>query len=571
MSNTPNAAVPIKSVAAELAAFVLRSSPATTPEAPTPPLAPPVIGTPGNDLLRGGAIGDNLSGLAGNDTLVGNGGNDTLDGGAGNDVLNGGDGMDLAYYGNLRTAISINLTTGLAVSSASGRDQLNSIERLITGAGNDSILGNAANNRILSGAGNDTLFGLSGDDTLQGEGGRNYISGGLGNDHLSGGGTLLGGAGNDYIKGFDEADVLRGDDGNDTIYGGAGNDTIDGGAGNDKIWGNDGEDLLLGGTGNDTLFGNNHNDTLNGGLGDDMLEGNYGLVNTAQFSTGSAISVHYTDNHRGIATGEGTDHLSFVHSIITSGGNDSLLGGVLANVFDSGAGNDLLRGGGGNDILRGGAGNDTLSGDAGNNIVDGGAGVDTADYSVWGTITVDLAAGTLQGPSMTDLLISIENVLAGVGNDTITGSSAANMLLGDRGNDVLSGGAGNDSLYGGQGRDRLTGGTGADVLNGGVERHADVFVFTSAADSGLGAAADRIVHFVSGVDQIDLAAIDANGSGAGNGSFAFGGTTAAANSVWYAAEGGGIRVFGDVNGDGRADFSIVLDRVGAVTADDFLL
>ncbi|MEH2023149.1 M10 family metallopeptidase C-terminal domain-containing protein, partial [Nostoc sp.] len=48
--------------------------------------------------------------------------------------------------------------------------------------------------------------------------------------------------------------------------------------------------------------------------------------------------------------------------------------------------------------------------------------------------------------ALTDTLVSIENLIGTVGNDTIVGSSA---------NNVLNGGAGNDVLYGGAGADKF--------------------------------------------------------------------------------------------------------------------
>ncbi|MCC6706794.1 MAG: FG-GAP repeat protein [Gammaproteobacteria bacterium] len=53
------------------------------------------------------------------------------------------------------------------------------------------------------------------------------------------------------------------------------------------------------------------------------------------------------------------------------------------------------------------------------------------------------------------------------GNDTLTGTSAADSLLGLAGNDRLSGGGGNDSLDGAAGADQLRGEAGDDRLRGG--------------------------------------------------------------------------------------------------------
>jgi Ca2+-binding RTX toxin-like protein len=88
-----------------------------------------------------------------------------------------------------------------------------------------------------------------------------------------------------------------------------------------------------------------------------------------------------------------------------------------------------------------------------------------------------------------DTLSSIENILGGLGNDTLTGSAAANTLDGGAGNDTLSGGAGADALVGGTGNDLIIGGTGNDALSGGADD--DIFSYTigdgiDTIDGGIG-------------------------------------------------------------------------------------
>ncbi|QLQ17484.1 MAG: hypothetical protein HZT43_00070 [Exiguobacterium profundum] len=83
-----------------------------------------------------------------------------------------------------------------------------------------------------------------------------------------------------------------------------------------------------------------------------------------------------------------------------------------------------------------------------------------AGLSDGSTVRVDgvqwfsLAAGT-----------RMENIYAGDGNDSLTGSTLANEIYGARGNDLLSGLGGADTLVGGQGNDRLIGGAGPMSLN----------------------------------------------------------------------------------------------------------
>ena len=140
-----------------------------------------------------------------------------------------------------------------------------------------------------------------------------------------------------------------------------------------------------------------------------------------------------------------------------SGGVDYLLGGAEDDSLDGEDGADLLFGGEGDDTLTGGAGDDFVYGGDGNDTLvaghgnghdfyDGGADTDTVTFeSTTLGVTVDLSAGTAEGEEIgSDLLVDIENVSGGAGNDSITGND---------GDNVLAGGAGNDSLIGGEGAD----------------------------------------------------------------------------------------------------------------------
>lgn len=151
------------------------------------------------------------------------------------------------------------------------------------------------------------------------------------------------------------------------------------------------------------------------------------------------------------------------------------------------------------------------------------------------------------------------------GNDRLGGGAGDDFVAGGDGADKLFGGAGDDALAGGAGDDRLTGGNGADLLGGGAG--ADVFVFGRSSDSGVGPSADVISDFASGVDRIDLSAIDADPLVDGDQTFAYLGTAAfgaVAGQVRYA--GGVLEV--DVNGDGIADMQIVLAAAPVLVASD---
>jgi Ca2+-binding RTX toxin-like protein len=171
---------------------------------------------------------------------------------------------------------------------------------------------------------------------------------------------------------------------------------------------------------------------------------------------------------------------TYAGTLFGYGGNDLLIGG---------AGNDYLFGGIGNDHLFGRGGDDNFLADAGNDFINGGTGTDTLlFYSIQAPVTVDLSKGNAFSiETGHDKLISIENVIGGDGNDTITGNSKANEIMGGLGDDTIRGGGGddlilggpgNDVVYGGNGNDTIYGDGGNDILTGGAGN--DVFIFYGA-------------------------------------------------------------------------------------------
>lgn len=145
---------------------------------------------------------ENVSGSFDDDTLIGdananilNGGwgNDWLAGGQGDNSLYGGDGVDWASYSDATSAVTVDLATGVATSSARN-DTLQEIENVQGSKFNDTLKGNDGDNSLDGGAGNDTLNGRGGLDTLKGGAGNDTLDGKQDND------TLTGGAGNDIFK-----------------------------------------------------------------------------------------------------------------------------------------------------------------------------------------------------------------------------------------------------------------------------------------------------------------------------------------------------------------------------------
>jgi len=276
--------------------------------------------------------------------------------------------------------------------------------------------------------------------------------------------------------------------------------------------------------------------------------------------------------------------------------------GIISSTIDMGIGDDTFSGGNKSETLRDGPGADTAKFGGGNDVylaiklnmavdgtdtVDGGAGIDTFDADN-GTnsinINIDaiahfaLAAGTASGTDIgaLDKVTGFENVTGGSNADVIYGSSAANVLNGQGGGDTLRGFGGNDTLIGDAGVDFLYGGAGKDTLTGGDD--ADTFRFSAISESGKAKTTRDLITDFSGTggegDKIDLSAIDANGALAGDPTFAFIGLDSfnqVAGELRSSMTAGGTIVQGDVNGDGKADFSIALTGNILLQAGDFNL
>ncbi len=239
-------------------------------------------------------------------------------------------------------------------------------------------------------------------------------------------------------------------------------------------------------------------------------------------------------------------------------------GNNRANIIVGNAGHNVLDGGGGADTMRGGAGNDTY-------IVDRAA--DRVIEAVGGGHDVVLAGASYRlaaGQEVEELRAADETARTRL---NLTGNEFANTLIGNAGRNVLNGGGGDDVLNGGGGQDVLVGGAGNDVLIGGAA--ADRFVFGPDDLTAGAVPMDRILDFSARHrDVIDLSAIDADATRAGNQAFRVmaDGQGHGAASLWFSPAGDGATLVNlDVNGDGLADLLIHVTSAAPLTAADFIL
>ena len=393
-----------------------------------------IIGSTGDDWLRGDTNDNTLIGGAGDDTLIGGGGgNDTLTGGAGDDTLNGGEGDDT----------------------------------------------------LTGGAGADTITGGPGMDTLSYAGSDEAVDIRLRTGHASGGHA----AGDDYatvehVTGSDHDDRLAGADrpagastgGDNTLRGGGGNDEIYGGSGSDTLHGDAGDDTLFGGAGGDMLFGGAGDDMLIGGLGGDSFTGGAG-EDTVSYATArdEKVTVNLvgttTDPDPNNASHSDGDSFSAgdVENVIGSPRGDTIHGSGEDNKLWGGAGADVLVGHGGDDTLDGGPGGDALDGDFDSSNAGGGvssltgtAGIDTVTYENSDAsvrVTVNATTGNEGGHAEGDRLFNVENLVGSNHNDRLFGDAGANTLKGGAGNDRIVANAGDDTVEGGGGADTMDGDT----------------------------------------------------------------------------------------------------------------
>jgi hypothetical protein len=143
-------------------------------------------------------------------------------------------------------------------------------------------------------------------------------------------------------------------------------------------------------------------------------------------------------------------------------------------------------------------------------------------------------------------------------NETVAGTNWDETLSG------LGGGSGHDRIIGGGGRDQLTGGNGADI-----------FVFALGDSATAKAKADTILDMQGHKGNlIDLHLINANEARDGNQKFQFIGTdtfSGHAGELRYETTAKDTYIYGDTDGDKKADFVIHLDDAMNLKGDYFVL
>ena len=481
-------------------------------------------GPSGNDVLNGGEGNDFLNGGAGVDTFNGGNGNDRVSfynlaatqGVIANlmtqTISNDG-------FGNAETMTSIErLGDGTAFADTFIGNDANNLFLSSTG---DSVFGNGGTDvfnmygasAVIDGGAGFDILALIGDQALilipdtNGDGLAdsvtmtegyfvdlrfNEIIDGLGNvGQVFNVEEVDGSELDDAIFGDNLENFLAGWGGNDVVYGYGGDDVVDGGEGDDQLRG-DGPSSYNGPSGNDQLFGGGGDDFMNGGAGVDTFDGGDGVDRVSFYNraaTQGAIASLITQTISNDGFGNAETMISVEGLGAGTAFADQLAGDDGANFMYAGFGDTVLTNGG----------DDTIIVDSAALLLDGGAGIDTiqfdgdtagmliADTTGDGLAEIVLAENGVNvnlqvnrifddGFGHSGVVQNIENVDGSLLDDVIQGNAGQNVLNGRDGIDVIRGLGGNDVIDGGDGNDNLagdgafnyTGPSGDDVIFGGA-------------------------------------------------------------------------------------------------------
>jgi Ca2+-binding RTX toxin-like protein len=457
-------------------------------------------GTPSRDVIFGGPGDDEIISSLGNDVVCGGGGSDLIHGGRGNDTVDGGPGDEDIAIGDLGD--------DTVLGGAGDADEVSGslgIDTISGGRGDfDLVHGDYGYDRMDGGSGKGDIASFA-TDVGAGRGGgvRVYLakhkSRGDGHDRLFRFESLEGSAFDDILVGNKQANQIHGGPGDDTILGGGGPDTIDGGEGKDGCKGAKGRTVSCGPEKKpkasayveiDFTIGDGGGLALVGGGGPDHFVVAYDPASTTfGVSSRKGIAVGpgcRRDSATQVACavggparwlmadlGPGDDSL-IVEGSLAAVGNVRIAGGLGDDVIKGGPEDDLIEAGFGADRLYGGAGSDGLIGStpgptfiygegngdllaagggcAGGALV-GGPGRDDASFAETQAHPGLLIVSFPAGKAWIDAVPKCDPVRLDESNEDMEGSFDNDVLIGDSSKNSMLGQPGEDRFYGGGGDD----------------------------------------------------------------------------------------------------------------------
>jgi Tol biopolymer transport system component len=290
---------------------------------PVPGAADVLDGGAGDDLLVGGPGADVLKGGSGNDMLLGGTGNDTLVPGAGIDVARGGDGVDTLDLSTRAENLAVSLGSGTARSNGQVVVRYSGVENVIGGRGDDRIVGDAGPNELQGGPGDDILDGGAESPSVIDTASYARATGPIRLAFARG--RVVGNASVGRDTFAKSASGFR----IDQVIGSRFDDVLDG----------SGVDLarLEGGPGDDRIIGGGRN------------KAQRVVYRTAKRAVYVNLATGVGRNRKSGPADVGRDRLVGIDMVSGSDFDDVLVGNDRQNVFNGGAGADVLRGRGGRD------------------------------------------------------------------------------------------------------------------------------------------------------------------------------------------------------------------------------
>ncbi|WP_416896329.1 MAG: beta strand repeat-containing protein [Minwuia sp.] len=440
---------------------------------------------------------DSVTSGTGNDFIILGGKNDTLGGGEGNNRVLGDSGLIDVTNRQMRT----------------DNDDQGGQDNIVTGAGIDFVLSGSDNDTLNTGDGDNLILTDTG--TLNHAADLSLVDMTSAFQELDGADSLTSGSGRDYVIMGGAGDIANIGDGDNRLLGDSGvMDPLETGTSGRMVstdFDRGGNDTIDSGSGRDFIFGGFGQDTIRSTDGDDLVVGN------------SAVLLHtpvVTENIR-LQIQSLSPAIGDADLLISTGGDDVLMGGTANDTLSSGADEDIAVGdwmridfpdftgadglirptdqavqgrdsidlGTDNDIAFGNGLEDTINTGSGEDVAVG----DFAELDFVNNTDTNRLVLTDHTLGANDLIVGSgfgDNIMVGqIGNDTMIGGADENLMVGDvailrfvnfadvvvgqSANDRLTliesiqpGIRGNDRMIGGGDRDVMLGGFGADFFEG---------------------------------------------------------------------------------------------------------
>jgi Ca2+-binding RTX toxin-like protein len=182
-----------------------------------------ITGTQGNDTLTGTVDDDIIKGLGGNDRIVASDGSDSIDGGAGYDTLDYSNLILTNNSGNIVLDLSQDAAPFINKGFSSGKDSINSIEKIIANPNKQNSVEVGFSSIILDQTSKNTKLDV---DLSKNSLKYSSLSNGTKTISIENFQDIRAGNADDRLKGNDQNNLITGGDGDNIFIGSKGSDIL---------------------------------------------------------------------------------------------------------------------------------------------------------------------------------------------------------------------------------------------------------------------------------------------------------------------------------------------------------